>query len=348
MVIFGGAYGTGREVVEFITRQGALGGLMALGQVAALFILVLYLSFEYARREHLWEYQSFFRSLIGRGWVIFEVLFLAMLLLVLAVNISAASVVLETVVSWERNIITGLFAGVTVVMLSLGSVMVKRLMIAGMIMLAVAFLIGIGLIMGMDVPVSHSAQGMPSAGPGWAISGLQFALYNIAAIPVLLYSATAISSSKQALGAAIVAGLAGVAPALVMHIAFSAHIPAIVSAEYPVGTILSDLGLGGMLPGYSLLLFAMLVLTAVGLLQGLNERVGNGLKNHGLNGQSLGVRVLVPVVVLLLSLLVAKFGLIALIARGYGYIGWGFLIIYILPLLLLGTWRMFGKPVNAD
>ena len=43
-VVMGGGYGTGREVVEFFTRFGLLGGLFGAGIATFTFVLVLTLS----------------------------------------------------------------------------------------------------------------------------------------------------------------------------------------------------------------------------------------------------------------------------------------------------------------
>ena len=79
-VIFGGAYGTGREIAEFVTRHGPVGGLLALLVIALGFALVLTLCFELARLRQVYDYRTFFQALIGRGWIAFELLFLICLL----------------------------------------------------------------------------------------------------------------------------------------------------------------------------------------------------------------------------------------------------------------------------
>ncbi len=43
-------------------------------------------------------------------------------------------------------------------------------------------------------------------------------------------------------------------------------------------------------------------------------------------------------------LLAAFAGLIDLIARGYGWLAWAVIAIYAVPLLSLGTWRIFVRP----
>jgi uncharacterized membrane protein YkvI len=36
----------------------------------------------------------------------------------------------------------------------------------------------------------------------------------------------------------------------------------------------------------------------------------------------------------------SQVGIVALIAKGYGTLAWGFLLVFTLPLLTLGTWRI--------
>ena len=40
-VIIGGGYGTGREVIEYVTRHGAWGGFIAISIIALIFAAVL-------------------------------------------------------------------------------------------------------------------------------------------------------------------------------------------------------------------------------------------------------------------------------------------------------------------
>ena len=57
--------------------------------------LVCAVAFEYARVFRAYDYRSFCRHLLGRGWVVFELTYAAMLMVVLAVIASAAGSILE-------------------------------------------------------------------------------------------------------------------------------------------------------------------------------------------------------------------------------------------------------------
>ncbi len=94
-VMVGGGYGTGREIVEYFTSYGALGGLLGLGIAFASLALVLALTFEFSRLFRVYDYRNFFKRLLGRGWVTFEVLIILQFLLVLAVLASAAGNILS-------------------------------------------------------------------------------------------------------------------------------------------------------------------------------------------------------------------------------------------------------------
>ena len=89
-VAIAGGYGTGREIIEFFTSFGVFGGIYGM-LTAALFLgVVTAVSFEFARIYRLHDYRSFFRELIGPFWVLFEILYILLFLIVLAIVASAA------------------------------------------------------------------------------------------------------------------------------------------------------------------------------------------------------------------------------------------------------------------
>ena len=82
-VIIGGGYGTGREIVEYVTKHGALGGFIATSIIAIIFAAVLSTSFIFAQKFKAYNYRSFLRALLGPFWIIYDILFLLLLVLVL-------------------------------------------------------------------------------------------------------------------------------------------------------------------------------------------------------------------------------------------------------------------------
>ncbi|MFT5706045.1 MAG: putative membrane protein YkvI, partial [Oceanospirillaceae bacterium] len=103
-VLIGGGYATGRELVEFFLSSGALGGFLGLIVATALFSLISAISFEFARIANSYNYRSFFKRLLGKGWFIYEVAYLALGILVLAVIGSVAGKIVAEQLGINANI----------------------------------------------------------------------------------------------------------------------------------------------------------------------------------------------------------------------------------------------------
>ena len=73
-------------MAEFFLPYGPRGGLMAMVFVSMTFwSLVCVVAFEYARVFQAYDYRTFCRNLLGRGWIIFELTYSVLLIVVLGV-----------------------------------------------------------------------------------------------------------------------------------------------------------------------------------------------------------------------------------------------------------------------
>ncbi len=88
--IFGGAYGSGREVVEFMTRYGPIGGLLSIVAIALAFAGCLFICFEIARLTRAYDYHAFGRVLLRGASPLYEAVLIIALLLALAINATAS------------------------------------------------------------------------------------------------------------------------------------------------------------------------------------------------------------------------------------------------------------------
>ena len=89
-IVIGGGYGTGRELVEFFLTEGPAGGYLGMLISTVIWGVILALSFELARAGRFFDYRTFLSSLLGRGWVAFEVLYVLQVILTVAVVGSAS------------------------------------------------------------------------------------------------------------------------------------------------------------------------------------------------------------------------------------------------------------------
>lgn len=339
-VIVGGAYGTGREVAEFMTQYGPHGGLLAIALVMLGFAVVLGACFEFARVFRVYDYRSFVRELLGRWWPAYEICFVLLLVIVLAVTGSAAGLTLENTFGIDAHTGTAVVMVAVVVSNFFGRRLVEATLTAGAIALS-AGLLGYGALVatqaGSSVLRAVTGAGVES---GWWISGLKFVLYNSALVPVLLYATTAIRTRREALGSAAVAAFAGILPALVLHLSFLARYPAIVAEPLPAYTMIATFGTRALLWVYVGLLFVTIVQTGVGVLQGLNERLDAWRAERRAKPLPPWAHAAVAGCAFAASIALARAGIVDLIARGYGTLAWCFLAVFTLPALTLGVARV--------
>jgi uncharacterized membrane protein YkvI len=91
-----------------------------------------------------------------------------------------------------------------------------------------------------------------------------------------------------------------------------------------------------------IVLFAMIIQGCAGLLQGVNERLDAWfLERHGRKCAPI-THAVAGDAALATSMVIANIGIMALVAKGYDNLAWGFLRVYMIPLLGVGifkTWR---------
>lgn len=339
-VIVGGAYGTGREVVEYVSRHGPLGGFLACLVIGLSFSVILATGFAFAQRFQIRNYRHFLKMLLGRAWLIYEALFILLLIVVLAVVGSAAGEMFKEHLGFPYWAGVGLVFGVVVVLGFGGRHRVEQSLVVWTIALMFCLFVLIGYVMFSEISTIKQNLARPSDFSGAAVSGLQFSLYNSALVPVLIYCTAGINTQQQAIISGVVAGVFGAIPALLLHITFIAYYPTIVQEALPVYALLQTLNHQFPINIYFIILSGTIILTAVGVLQGVSERV-DGLRVDGGNQPlSRMSRALIAGGLLLVSIALSKFGIVALVAQGYGNLAWAFFAVFTLPLLTLGMGKL--------
>jgi uncharacterized membrane protein YkvI len=342
-VLFGGAYGTGREVAEFITGHGPLGGLFAIAVVGIAFAIVLTLCFELARVLNRYDYRTFFSALIGRGWVAYEILLVVSIPLVIAVNASAASTIMHDQFALPGWIGVLLTFGTVLVISYLGrnavqnsmAVMAAALVVVLSITATAAFVTGADSI--------GAAFDSRAVNGGWSTSAIQYSLYNVAVIPLILYCARDIRTTGESVTSGLIAAIAGVFPALVFHVVFMVSYPDILEQPLPVYSILRDLASPAFFLAYVVVLLCMIIATVTGLLHGFNERLDTWhLEGFGQPITPIA-RAMSAASVMLVSLFLSGIGITTLVANGYGTLAWGYLAVFVLPLLVLAPGHLYRR-----
>jgi uncharacterized membrane protein YkvI len=339
-VMVGGGYGTGREIVEYFTRFGLVGGLLGLGVAFAALALVLALTYEFARLHRVYDYRNFFKRLLGRFWLLFEILIILQFLLVLAVVASAAGNILRD--TFDVPYVAGLVVMLTIVgvLTFFGRELIARVLTYWSFFLYAVFLAFFVSVLSQD---GISIGGMFDNSEvlrGWWRSGFKYALYNLAGAPLLLYVARGFETRKEALRSGVVAAAIAIVPALMFQIAFFSAYPAILDQAIPVYWLMATGGMAVLLVVYSVMLFGTFIETGAGLLQGINERLDAYLIEKRGRGLSGGAHAAIAVSAIVSSSILSLWGISNLIASGYGTMAWGFFAVYVLPIVTIGFYRI--------
>jgi uncharacterized membrane protein YkvI len=339
-VIIAGGYGTGRELVEYFLNYGPLGGLLGMLFITTtIWAVILALTFEFSRKFHAYDYRTFFKSLLGPAWPVFEVIYMLFLLIVLAVIGSAAGVLLRD------NFGVPYIIGVLIMLLGVGlltfkgSRMIENFLSIWSILLYITYGVFLTAAILAFGPIIKETLSQGTILSGWAIGGFKYALYNLGTIPAVFFCLRHIKTRKEALSAGVIGGFIGILPALLFYFSVLGRYPSILPEEVPAIVLLRDIGFPALLLIYQVILFGTLIETGTGFIHSVNERIQTALQARGKRFPK-WQRPMVATGLLLIAFGVSTFGLITLIAKGYGTASWAFLAVYILPLLTYGIYKI--------
>ena len=339
-VTVGGGYGTGREIVEYFTSYGALGGLYGFGIAFLTFAIVLSLTFELSRQFRAYDYRNFFKHLLGRAWITYEVLIILLFVLVLSILASAAGNILRD--NFEVSYGVGLILMLAAIgfLTFFGRNLITTVLTFWSVFLYVVFATVFIVVFLAKGPLILSNLGAKEIVDGWQVSGFKYGVYNLATVPLLLYVVRDFETPSESIISAVIAALITLVPAVTFHLLFFADYPAILDQPIPVYWLLKNLGTAGLLVIYSVMLFGTFIETGAGMLQGINERIDSFVAEKRGAGLSRSTHAAIAVTAVILSATLSTYGIVNLIAKGYGTMAWVFFAIYVMPLITVGLYKV--------
>lgn len=343
-VIVGGGYGTGREITEFFLIHGALGGLIGMLVSCLVWGAVLAIAFEFARITKSYNYKTFFQALLGRFWWLFEVIYLLIALLVLAVLGSAAGEIISQLLGVPAvvGVLTlMLFVGI---LTFFGSKLIERVFVGWS---ALLFFTYIALFASTftsfhDEIIGHfDGASLFGASSGvWAVDGVRYAAYNLNALAAVLFIVPRFMKTQHAVGAGLLAGVVAIVPGIFVFLTLLANYPGVLTAPVPVIEVLSTLNLVWLLVLFQVMLFGTFIETGTGVIHAVNERVANTFQTNRKPFPQ-WLRAAIALGFLFIATFLAnEIGIISLIASGYGLLSYAYIAVVILPLLTIGLVRV--------
>ncbi|MBS0416497.1 MAG: hypothetical protein JSR66_02205 [Proteobacteria bacterium] len=342
-VLVGATFSTGREVTEFFLRYGGFAALIGIIVTTVIYSGACMIAFELARRFRVLDYKNFCKVYMGRWWPLYEIGFLFGVLLTLSTIAAAASEFGGDSLGLSKTVTSMSLMGAIAVLVALGSRRLERIMSLWSIFFYSAYAI---LLVCAAMSFMHAigAKLQPAPVPADAIaSAAIYAGFNCSILPIVIFVARHLHTRSDALVAGALAGPLVMAAGFALLFILLPFTPGIVDVPVPITQVLKGLSMPWLMVLIRVAILGELALNGTGLLHGVNERIANGLESRGrkLTGP---MRAGVALGAIAFSVfLAAKVGLIDLVAEGFRYGAYLFLVIMVLPLLTRGLWMVLPR-----
>jgi uncharacterized membrane protein YkvI len=349
-VLIGGGYATGREIVEYGGKFGAGGWISGLAIFFG-FSLISMLSMEACRYWQVYDYKSLLKKLIGRAWFAYEIVYLLLAILIIAVMASAAGEILHTTLGFNK------WVGVVVITVMVGFLnykgeeMIAKLETLGTIALFAAYIAFAFVVFRskgseiMQTFLDWNTSYMPEA-PSLGLliwTGILYVGYNLAVYPSSFFTYRAITSRKESIIAGLISGVLMTVPWFLTYFAILGFYPdrAVLDSTVPWLKMLEAfhpvlIGVFGVVVGWTL------IETATGMIHAFISRIETEADQAGKPLKKI-TKALISLAALIASLILAQVGIIDLVAKGYTIMAYAMIAVYGLPLLFVSRKLFFKK-----
>ena len=286
-VMIGGGYATGREIVEYGAKYGALGWLSGLGTFLG-FAVIAALTYELIRLTKAYDFKTFMKTIGGPLWIVFDIVYLLFMVVIIAVMASATGNIVEQTLG--LNYWVGVVA-ITVVVAILnfyGSRLIERFETLGTVALYAGYIIFSVLVIGTfgknisTVFANHDTsfiEGSVSAGKAlW--SGVLYCAYNLVVMPATFFTIERQTRRVESVVSGIIGGVLATIPWFLTYFAVMCFYPNpdVLGASVPWLAMMQGTAGPVVIAIFGIVMGWTLIETSTGIIHAALERVNNGLK----------------------------------------------------------------------
>jgi len=351
-VFMGGGFTTGREVMEYAGKYGVYGIYSVI--IATLFFFIsAALSYEVARVFKAYDYRSWIKQIIWKFWPIFDIAYIILAIIVIAVVGSAAASILEDMFHLPYMLGAIVIISAVGLLHFYGRKAIEAFETAGTVVLYIMYIILWAVTLKAawgnisSAFTQHVGMGSPAKA---AVAGIQYFAYNMVVVPAVLFTLDRLEERKDSI-------IAGFNSALFVGVAFFLTWLSllgfytnknVVNAAVPWYEIMKIVGATWLRGFYVLAVFWTLIETGTGMIHSIVRRIDVQLEEA--KGLSLNRKqeAILATIIIILAIAMAKFGIIALVAKGYGTLAWVFFVILFIPLVTVGVIRILNPNWMKD
>lgn len=351
-VLIGGGYATGRETVSYGGKFGANGWIGGIGIMIG-FAVVALLTFEIARLYQTYDYKSMIKVLIGPFWPLFDIAYVLMMVIVIAVMASASGSIVEETVGLNYWVGVVMIVVITALLMFFGDSFIEKFETWGTLLLYVgyiAFTIIVIANKGSNIGTVFASGDMSytgKTGTGFILwTGIIYVAYNLAVYPACLFSLTRQKSRKESAISGIIAGVLMTIPWFLTYFALMSFYPSadVLNADIPWLVMMNSSGAPAIFTViFGIVMGWTLIETSTGQIHALLGRVNAEIRERGKKELDSKKQAIVTMIILIAACLMSKFGIIVLIEKGYALLSYAFMVLYLLPILTIGVYKILKK-----
>lgn len=354
---FGGGFASGAQLLSYFIKFG-IWALLTPIIAQAIGAVFQWYALRYAKNHDTYDYRSFTDGFFGKYRVVFsnlyELVYLFTICLAPSVAFATGGSTMNQLLGIPYIVCT-LIIGVFIFVLAIyGTDLVRKaastisvIIIAGLV---VVYVPNIFAQWGsITANISAMASEPAPAGPAfWKC--FVYAAFQLASIGLLTQHAKAFTSAKDAAVSMIYGFLVN---ALVIGMCTLGMIGIVMNPELNnvnVPTLLlvqNGVGASVLTPVISILIILGAVSTAVNMIAGAVERFVNGMEKKESEEAALPKRknrkLAIALGFVLLTFGIAQFGLIPLVNKGYGYLGYLTIFVIVIPFIIRMAAEAMGK-----
>ena len=358
---FGGGFASGAQIYQYFINYG-IWCLILPALTQGLYALFFWYGMRYAYKHQTYDYRSFSNSIYGKTAPVmsnlYEICYLIMIGTASAAAFATGGSTINTLFGIPYWLCTVIVAAFIFLVALFGSSVVRKcastlsvLIIVGLLLVLVPNIIAqsgeigasISRMAAGEMNVRSSATG--AFGPALWMAVLYF-FFQLASVSVMYQHMEPITDVKQINKAAIymfVCNFLAMELSIIGLLAVS-YVAEMATASVPMLVLVQN-GVGATVftPIISLLIILGAISTGVNMISGIVTRCVNGIERNMTPEKKaqghLGRNAIFTLIFTFLAFAIAQFGLMAVVQKGYAYLGYAALITLFIPFVIhaIGT-----------
>lgn len=346
----GGGFATGTLAANYYTKYGAWAIITPLIALAIMCVVGT-IQWEVCRSNKVYDYKSFgdilYRPQQKIWCTVFEIMFVVDVIMALAIVYASAGNLIQGFINVPYIVAVALFTAFIVVLTMFGTgFLVKIGTLLSVVLIGCLTITAVaGISSGGDTLKNILGNWEVSTGFGPALwSAILYASFQCACIATTHNLVEVLPNRKSTIWAGIFGFILNGAMMLLTVIMQLSHYPDCIGDNLPNFNIISTLNMPWLKVAYSLALFLALVTTAITCAAAISARLEKLISSKF--SKATTCRAVCNTVTMVVAFLVAQFGLLPILNKGYSFIGYLCIPLVILPTLIFGVKRWKKDPAE--